>query len=106
MAQKSKMMQYLRKLQEVQVKYAETVNLEVRIRKYQDDGCIAVSSCFISQTKQVEQEDGRMDAYIVNADVYTFYMAKENKRILDKFIKEVCAENQRMKDCGCKPPFA
>lgn len=34
MAQKPKMMQFLRKLQSIQEKYAETVNLEVRVRKY------------------------------------------------------------------------
>lgn len=102
MAQKPKMMQFLRKLQSIQEKYAETVNLEVSVRKYQDDGCIAVNACFISQTKKVEQDDGSMDFAVVSLDTYTFYTAKANKALLDAFINKVKAEHQRMIACGCK----
>ena len=102
MAQKPKMMQFLRKLQSIQGKYAETVNLEVRVRKYHDDGCIAISANFISQTKKVEQDDGSMDFVVVSLNIYTFYTAKENKELLDAFINKEKAEHQRMIACGCK----
>lgn len=102
MAQRPKMMQFLRKLQSIQEKYAETVNLEVRVRKYQDDGCIAISSCFISQTEKEEQDDGSMDFAVISLNTYTFYTATENKALLDAFIKKVKAEHQRMIACGCK----
>lgn len=102
MAQKPKMMQFLRKLHSAQEKYAETVGLEIRVRKYQDDGCIAISAFFISQTKKVEQDDGKMDFAVVNLYIYTFYTVKNNKTLLDAFIKEVKAEHQRMIACGCK----
>lgn len=102
MAQRPKMMQFLRKLQAVQEKYAETVNLEVRVRKYHDDGCIAISAYFVSQTKKVKQDDGNADFVVIGLAIYTFKTASENKALLDAFIKEVKAEHQRMKDCGCK----
>ena len=102
MAQRPKMMQFLRKLQSIQEKYAETVNLDVRIRKYQDDGCIAISSCFISQTEKEEKDDGSMGFIVVNLDLYTFYTAKANKALLDAFINKVKTEHQRMIACGCK----
>lgn len=102
MTRKPKMMQFLRKLQSIQEKYAETVNLEVRVRKYQDDGYIAINACFISQTQKVEQDDGRMDFAVVNLNIYTFYTVKNNKMLLDAFINKVKAEHQRMIACGCK----
>ena len=94
MTRKPKMMQFLRKLQEIQQKYIDTVALEVRVRKYNDDGCMSITGCFLSDVRKVKKEDGEDDTYIANLSLYTFYDVKENKAALDAFIKDVKRENQ------------
>lgn len=94
MTRKPKMLQFLRKLQEVQAKYIDTVSIEIRAKKYLDDGTYAVNACFISKTRAVQADDIENDPLIVNMSIYSFYTNAENKSILDGFIKECSKENQ------------
>lgn len=94
MTRKPKMLQFLRKLQEVQCKYIDTVILDIRVRNYRDDMTLAINACFISETRTEKEEDGSDSPYIANLALYSFYSVKENKANLDTFIKDVKCENQ------------
>lgn len=102
MTQKPKMMQFLRKLQEIQQKYADTVSLEIRVRNYRDGLSLAIIACFISETRTEKEEDGSDSPYIANLALYRFYSVKENKANLDTFIKDVKRENQLIRSKAWK----
>lgn len=94
MAQKSKMMQFLRKLQEMQIKYVNTVGIDVRPWIDSDDGTLSISFNFVSKVQTYTEDDGKPSAKCFSGSLYMFWSAKENKKVLDGFIKECSKENQ------------
>jgi len=98
MTRKPKLMQFLRKLQEIQAKYIDTVGIEIRSRRYLDDGVYAINASFISQTRKCEDTDAEDNSLVVNATLYSFWTNKENKKAFDGFVKEVKVESQLVKE--------
>ena len=96
MTRKPKMMQFLRKLQEVQAKYIDTVGVEIRAKRYLDDGVYAINASFISQVRKCEDADIEDDSLVVNATIYSFWTNTENQKAFDDFVKECSKENQQI----------